>query len=338
MQYRLDSAQRYLEWAVIAVAAMILGGCAVGPTYVSPNIEVTESFHNGHHAELLSRSPEASWWQGFEDPLVSQLINDALTENHNIKIARVNIVAARADLRQAELNAFPRVTARASVKRTQKSVAESPRANGTLVLYEAGFDARWELDFFGRVAASRAASMAEYEAAVFDRRAVAVVVAAEVARRYIELRGAQNELAVLRRNAAIQRQTFELAGILASAGRGTDLDVARAGAQLQATHADIPPLEEEVAQAIHRLGLLTGRQPSALNDILTQTGPIPAVPETLAIGTPQSLLRRRADVRYAERRLAAATERHWCGHCGSLSTGRLNRLRRCRSDVDWRIV
>ena len=303
------STTRRLSMTAIVAIVATLGGCAAVPHYVSPATEVSGSFYNDPGPDFDDASPEDSWWQGFDDPIVSELVSDALVENHDIRIARVNIAEARAELRQSEFDAYPTVTTRASVRKNYNSFAATPGADRTVALYDAGFDARWELDFFGSVSSAEAATAAEYEAAIFDRRAVAVVVAAEVARHYIELRGAQKELDVVRQNAANQRRTYDLVLLLESAGRATRLDVARSEAQLQNTHADMPPLEEKVARAIHRLAVLTGRQPALLTELLAEVAPIPSVPDTLSIGTPTDLLRRRADVQRAERRLAAATAR-----------------------------
>ena len=172
-----------------------------------------------------------------------------------------------------------------------------------------GFDATWELDIFGRVRRWYAASTAGVQAAEAARRDVLVSLVSEVARNYFELRGAQNELAVLRRNADNQTETLKITQARLDAGGGTELDVAQARAEVNNTLAAIPPVESAIAHAIHRLGVLTGRQPEALADELGNPAPLPALPELVAIGNPDQLLRRRPDIRAAERNLAAATAR-----------------------------
>ena len=176
-------------------------------------------------------------------------------------------------------------------------------------LYNAGFDATWELDFFGRVRRAIQADTAEVAATVATRQDVLVTLISEVARNYFELRGAQNQLAVARGNVENQRETLDIALAKFKAGRATELDTARARAQLDATLALIPPLEAAVKHAIHRLSVLTGQQPTALESELAPPAPIPALPPLVNIGNPAELLRRRPDIRSAESSLAAATAR-----------------------------
>ena len=134
-----------------------------------------------------------------------------------------------------------------------------------------------------------------------------VSLTSEVARNYFELRGLQNEVAVLRRNASNQQETLKITQGRLDAGGGTDLDVARARAELNNTLADLPPVESGIAHAIHRLGVLTGQQPTALTAELGTAAPVPLLPELVAVGNPEELLRRRADIRASERSLASYT-------------------------------
>ena len=182
-----------------------------------------------------------------------------------------------------------------------------PGGDRDIELYDVGFDASWELDFFGRVRRSIEASSAAVGAAEASRQDVIVSLLAEVARNYFELRGAQNRLAVARRNAENQRQTLDLTIALLEGGRGTELDTSRAEAQLTSTLASIPPLETTVKQAMYRLGVLIGQQPTALEAELSEPLPLPALPTLVALGKPDDLLRRRPDIRVTERNLAAAT-------------------------------
>jgi multidrug efflux system outer membrane protein len=183
----------------------------------------------------------------------------------------------------------------------------APSSDRDIELYDAGFDAIWELDFFGRVRRSIEASSAQVEAFEASRQDVMVSLLAEIARNYFELRGAQNRLAVARRNAENQRQTLDLTRALLEGGRGTELDTSRAEAQLTSTLATIPPLETTIKQAIYRLGVLIGQQPTALDAELSEPLPLPTLPTLVALGRPEDLLRRRPDIRLTERNLAAAT-------------------------------
>jgi outer membrane protein, multidrug efflux system len=173
--------------------------------------------------------------------------------------------------------------------------------------YDAGFDAAWELDLFGRVRRGVEAARAEVEGAEAGLRDAQVSVTAEVARTYFELRGQQNELEVAERNVANERATLELTSSLLDAGRGTELDTSRAQAQLSGTLATIPPLQSEIARSMHRLAVLTGRPPEALQERLNIARPQPPLPAITAVSDPAMLLRRRPDIRVAERGLAAST-------------------------------
>jgi multidrug efflux system outer membrane protein len=176
-------------------------------------------------------------------------------------------------------------------------------------LYSAGFDATWELDIFGRVRRGVESNDAEIERAVAERRDLLVIVSAEVARTYVELRGTQGRLAVARRNAQNQRDTLEVVDSRVRGGTANELDLARARAQLASTVAQIPGLEATAARAIHRLGVLVGEPPTALVRELSAPRPIPTLPPVLQIGDPGALVQRRADIRAADHALHAATAR-----------------------------
>jgi multidrug efflux system outer membrane protein len=174
---------------------------------------------------------------------------------------------------------------------------------------DVGFDAFWELDFFGRVRRGVQAARAEEGAGLATLQDAQVSVTAEVARNYFVLCGLKDQLGVALRNADNQGQTLEITGVRLEAGRGNELDTSRADAQLQTTLSTIPPLEASIATTIHRLSVLTGRQPDVLEEQLRPSLVLPELPVLNAIGTPEALLRRRPDVRIAERNLAAATAR-----------------------------
>jgi multidrug efflux system outer membrane protein len=173
--------------------------------------------------------------------------------------------------------------------------------------YDAGFDATWELDLFGRVRRGVEARSAELQGEQANLQDAQVSVIAEVARTYFELRGQQTQLAVAERNVVNQTDTLKLTQGRQEAGRGTELDTSRAQSQLSTTLSTIAPLQAAVARSIHRLGVLTGRDPNALTDLLSPAKDLPGLPQITAISDPASLLRRRPDIRVAERQLAAST-------------------------------
>ncbi len=176
-------------------------------------------------------------------------------------------------------------------------------------LYQAGFDASWELDLFGGVRRATEAARAEIEAAEESRRSVLIMIAAEVARTYFDLRAFQNRLEISRQQSRTLEESLALVTARFQAGLTNELDVKRAEAQLATTRSTLPAMEYYVEQAIHRLGILSGREPGALRQELADAAPLPPAPPEVLVGLPSELLSRRPDVRFAERELAAATAR-----------------------------
>ena len=309
---------------VTAVTALLLAlaGCTtVGPDYVRPvpqapggfSAPLSEADQSASVAPTVfeAGAPEILWWQELNDPILNRLVDRALRENHDLKIARANVLRARALLGERRLERYPISTTLGSVTEQEASAATvgTDLAGASRTYYSVSLDAGWELDFFGRVRRGVEALAAQAEGAVSSERFVAVTVTAEVARTYLELRGAQYQLQVAERNATNQQSTFELTQALLEGGRGTDLDLARAEAQLQQTLAGLPVLRAQIAGAIHRLGVLVGEPPHALRAELLPTEPLPKLPNELTIGDPAELLRRRPDVQTAERSLATLTAR-----------------------------
>jgi multidrug efflux system outer membrane protein len=296
----------------IALTVAALAGCAVGPSYREPKQSVPDQFSHASQPGIGAGEVSTRFWTLLNDPMLDRLVSDALTANKDLAQAAGNLQASRAAARLTGFDAYPTVTAGGSYQRTRESFHQLPGATvdqRTIDTYDVGFDATWELDFFGRVRRGKEASRAEAGSAEATLRDVIVSVTAEVARNYCVLRGLQDQLAVAERNEGNQRQTLQLTQTRLDAGRGTQLDVARAAAQLATTESTIPPLRISIATTIHRLSVLTGRQPNELAPELSASLPMPSLPALSSIGGPEDLLRRRPDVRIAERNLAAATAR-----------------------------
>ncbi len=293
--------------------ALVLAGCSVGPNYHPPKTEVSGAFSNGNQTNLNSSQPAITWWRGFNDELLNQLVVRALETNQDLRIATARVRQARALRSSAIADQLPVVNASAAYTKSTTSTASTPfplsRQQRELELYTAGFDATWELDIFGGGRRSIEAASADVAVTQANRQDVFVSLIAEVARNYCELRGDQNLLAVAQRNATNQRETMEVTVSKFRAGRATELDTARARAQLEATLAAIPPIEANIKHSIYRLSVLTGQQPAVLEPELSRPAAMPALPALVDIGNPAELLRRRADIRAAERSLAAATAR-----------------------------
>ena len=272
--------------------------------------DTRRGFRGGHARQKSASEPfEAAWWEQFRDPVLDDLVRRALAADLDLRIAAARVDEARALLGAARRVRWP--AAIADVAR-DNSKGQLPNISSTerveLDSYEAGFSTFWELDLFGRVRRGVEAARADAEAADADLRDAQVLVAAEVARTYLELRGAQKRLSVARANSRNQSETLELTRVRLDLGRGSELDVASAAARLAATEATIPPLTAIEAIAAHRLAVLLGLRPGELDQEVAHQE-IPPHLTTVAVGAPEDLLRRRPDVRAAERDLAAATAR-----------------------------
>ena len=299
---------RFISAIILTVVLLASAGCMVGPDYKTPDTELPESFQDSGAKDFSTDAIEIEWWSGFNDPVLDKLIQEALEGSYDIQIATARILEARALRTETEFQLAPIVPFNATY--TKQQVGEStvfPGVKRDSDLYQAGFDAVWELDFFGRIRRTIEADTAEVQSREAQRRDVIVSLLAEVARNYFELRGAQNQLDVARRNAANQQNTLDLTITLLEGGRGTELDTSRARAQLNNTLAIIPPLEARVRTTIYRIGVLTGRQPDAYLEELLAPKPFPKIPDVVRIGTPVGLLERRPDIRVAERNLAGFT-------------------------------
>ncbi|HEY8164447.1 MAG TPA: TolC family protein [Gemmatimonadaceae bacterium] len=255
-----------------------------------------------------SRNASASFWGEFSDSTLTRLIQEAQRANTDVRIAQARLTSARASKRLAAFDLVPTITATGSSTRFQSSLAQTPGLTSQLPanqLWDVGFDASWEVDVFRRVARTVRAQSALAESSEYGLEDIQVTVAAEVARTYFDLRGAQRLLAVSGRNAENQRKIVKLTEDRLAAGRGTAFDTERAKSVLYLTLAATPGLESQVALDRNRLAVLLGRSPEALPAALLDSGALPRLPDTLNVGSPDQLVRRRPDILRAERQLAA---------------------------------
>lgn len=300
------------NWLLSAAAIVTLSGCAVGPNYRRPETPVDTHFANAGQPGFAEAAAIEQYWTRFADPSLSGLIEDALAHNKDLGVAEANLRAARAERRLAGFDLYPTVTVSGGYSRVLDAKEQLPgasRRNREFNVAQVGFDGLWELDLFGRVRRNVEAARADVGASAATLQDARVSVIAETARDYFILRGLQDQLSLTMRNADNQFKTLKLTRDRLEAGRGNQLDTARAEAQWQTTLASIPSLQTSIATTGYRLSVLTGRQPTALPPTLTAQAPAPALPDLNDIGTPEQLLRRRPDVRVAERRLAGATAR-----------------------------
>jgi outer membrane protein, multidrug efflux system len=298
-----DGRHRGQTLAILLVA--LSTACSVRAPYVAPTVQPAALRH-ADPALLVEQPFDPRWWQQFEDPVLDELVGRALAANHDVRMAVARVDQARAFFDDVALDRFPTAVAGASVDRRDQAIpgfSERPRPVTT---YRAGFDAFWEIDVFGRVRSQIRAAAANAESFAADVDDVRVSVAAEVARNYFEVRGLQQQLAVAERSLVNQQETLRLTQVRRDAGIGEEQDVASAGARVAAIEASIPPIRSAIAEREHHIAVLIGTRPGTLGVDLSPR-PYPPLTRALAIGEPGSLLRRRPDVRAAERRLASAT-------------------------------
>ncbi|WOC77991.1 TolC family protein [Stutzerimonas frequens] len=294
-----------MKFFTLSLLALTITGCAVGPDYRAPQPEparLLQAEHGGHDRSRF----EAAWWRQFEDPTLDALVGEALDENRELRIAYARLRAARAIRDDISNDRLPTVTAGASadIGKAQQPGFSEERVNAER--YDLGLDMAWELDLFGRIQRSLEASEAQAEAAEAELYQLQVSLIAELVDAYGQLRGAQLRERIARDNLANQRNSHELTEQLREAGVGSELDVLRADARLAATEASLPQLRAQQVRARNRIATLLGQRADQLSVDLSPRE-LPAIAKSLPIGDPGELLRRRPDIRAAERQLAAAT-------------------------------
>jgi multidrug efflux system outer membrane protein len=306
---------------VVALAALLLmPACAVGPKYVPPSPEMPAQWREAPaQSTAIDQTTLERWWTAFQDPVLDDLVARTIGGNLDLKIAAARVREARAARGIAASAALPQVDVNAQAARSERSDAvppfnaaaggASPFGARTQNLFEAGFDAGWEIDVFGGVRRDVEAAVALVQAAEEGRRDILVTLLADVTRNYAELRGTQRQLAILEATIQSQQDTLDLAKARFDAGLGAALDVERAAGLLEATKSRRPDLEREALRAIYRLDVLVGEQPGALIPRLQVPSPLPPQPPELPALVPSELLARRPDLRRAEREVAAATAR-----------------------------
>ncbi|WP_157265555.1 efflux transporter outer membrane subunit [Azohydromonas aeria] len=300
-----------LPLAVPALAlALLLAGCASGPPPESALPPLPGTFAN-QPGDAVPGEPAATFWRGFQDPQLDALVERALQANFDVRLAVARLREARALARLADANRLPQIDATAGVSRIRDFNGPDNQLVSGQTFYGVGLDVRWEIDLFGRLSGERRAALATVQAGEADAQALRLSVSAEVARNYFELRGLQERLRVSQAALETQQAVLRLVQARQDVGRGTGLDTERARALVQTTAAGVPALETALVRTRLRLAVLCGLAPTALDAELQAQRPLPGL-EAVAlggIGSPESLLRRRPDVRAAELDVAAAAAR-----------------------------
>ena len=289
----------------ISLLALTVSACAVGPDYRAPD-SAPAQLSNLEAGDYDRSRFETAWWRQFDDPTLSRLVQQALQDNRELRVAFARLRAARAIRDDVGNDQLPVVNSQVG---GEFGKAQQPPTNEQRIRqerYDLGLDMAWELDLFGRIQRTIEASEAQSEAAEAELYQLQVSLIAELVDAYGNLRGAQLRERIARDNLRNQRESRALTEQLRDAGVGSELDVLRSEARLAATEASLPQLQAEEARARNRIATLLGQRPEQLKvDLAPQ--PLPVIAKALPIGDPAELLRRRPDVRVAERQLAAAT-------------------------------
>ncbi len=313
---------------VTIILSLMAEACTVGPDY-HPPVVVTPTRWMGTlpQSNGVKTADLANWWKGFQDKKLTALIERSLQGNLDLKVADARLAASRAQISSTSAGLWPRLNASGGYQRERLSpnalkgilggAFQSGESSSSLLsslgpigtpfnLFQVGFDSSWELDLFGGIKRQQEAAMANAGAVEENRRDISITVAAEVARNYLELIGLQHRLEIARQRLENQRKIFVFADHSYHEGFASVLDVKRAKTDLEVVEATIPSIDAQIKNTRHGLALLLGLQPAALEHELANLKAEIPQPPTLPAGTPLDLLRRRPDIRKAERTVAAA--------------------------------
>ncbi|KQN50020.1 RND transporter [Serratia sp. Leaf51] len=324
-----------VRFLTLSTLTLVLAACSVGPDYQKPQTATPGAFNDMTPPKdkdgasiALSSEPNPLWWKAFNDPQLDSLVTRAIAGNISLQQAVLRIAGAREQVKQAQGAWLPSVQGNAKVTRQQlglKGILESsgasdqlndlsPQASGAIDtatrpvdLYQGSFDASWELDLFGGTRRQVEAANAQTQSSVEQRNDALVSLEAEVARAYLQLRGAQSITASIQTQIDVALQTLSLTQNRQQNGLSPQLDVENARAQLGSLRAQLPQYQAQERQAMNGLAVLLGQTPGSLDNELAAVKPMPALPAAVPVGVPSQLARRRPDVRKAEADLHAAT-------------------------------
>jgi NodT family efflux transporter outer membrane factor (OMF) lipoprotein len=304
MQYRKNAI------ASLIGAVLLSTGCSmVGPDYIKPEAAVEKNWVSSPATAINNDSSKlALWWQVFNDPVLNNLIDQARKDNLSLQAAGVRIAEARAQLGITTGSLYPQVQ-QAGAGVTQQKISgyspnTTPLVDRSFATNSIGFDVGWEIDVWGKFRRGIQASEANLDASIASYEDVLVSITAEVARVYVLFRTNESLIQVANDNVKIQKRTLEIARTLYNGGVINEMDYLQADTLLHNTLATIPPLEARLQQAKNALNVLLGKPAGSIDTLLATKKPVPVAPLKAAIGVPAEMLRRRPDIRLAERQLA----------------------------------
>jgi multidrug efflux system outer membrane protein len=290
---------------------LLLTSCVVGPDYKKPETKVNNYWFTKFTESnvTLSNETEEKWWKNFNDPVLDQLVKIAVENNLDLKIATSRIMEARANIDEKTAKLLPQVNATGSATRSSKFVNPiSPGTHRPFNIVNAGFDASWELDFFGSAIRAREAAKAIFESNLEAKNAVLISLIGEVARNYMELRNFQNQLELNKKSILALAEILELEESKKEVGLISDVQLEKIKIELANREAELPDLETALNSAALRIEILLTKQPGELRELLKTSYPeFPELNKKLIISAPINLLRNRPDIKQAERDLATAT-------------------------------
>ena len=289
---------------LLLVVAIFSSGCTmVGPNYMPPTANVANQWLEFDDPNLKTTSPvEPFWWkQAFHDPVLDQLVDEALAGNLTLRSAALRVLQVRQVLLIAKGNLFPQSQFIGAAAELMDPGANSRQ----LEAYNLNFNLAWEIDVWGRIRRQIESASATYDATLSDYDGVLVTLISEVAQTYLLIRTTEQRLNVARNNVTSQEESVRISQAKFDAGDISSLDVEQGQTLLYTTKASVVLLEQSLRQLKIALAILLGRLPEDLTESLGKTGSVPAVSPVIAVGMPQDLIRRRPDIRTAERKLAA---------------------------------
>jgi NodT family efflux transporter outer membrane factor (OMF) lipoprotein len=299
------------EVAVLSVLVLLLGGCTtVGPDYTKPKVQEPTAWIEKDDLRIKSEPTDLGrWWKVFDDAILNDLIERAYRQNLSLQIAGIRILEARAQLGIAIGNLYPQTQKvggdLAATRLSQNAANTTSDLDFNYVEDALGFSAAWEIDLWGKFRRGMQSSLANLEGTVANYDDALVSLTADVARTYVLIRTFEGRLEVTRENVKIQERTLQITEAQFEGGLVTELDVQQARILLSSTRASIPPLEAGLRQSQNALSILLGTLPEKTQEILENPKPIPSPPAEVVVGIPADLLRRRPDIRLAERQVAS---------------------------------
>jgi NodT family efflux transporter outer membrane factor (OMF) lipoprotein len=295
---------------LVIFLSLLLVSCKVGQDYKKPEIIIAKDWlTNLKTTDENTQVDLTNWWENFNDPVLTQLIQLSYLQNFDIQIASQNIEKVRAESRIIDAKRYPELSANGSASRSKTSsrLGNNFTAGSIRNQFDVTFDASWELDLWGRVRREQEAALARYEASVENSRDVYLTVFAEVARNYINLRGAQERLKQATQKLALFDEALKIVQDQFKLGSVDKLAVTRAKAERSTAASATPNIKAEIYTIIYRLAVLCGKQPTEMNALLLKKNIQITAQDIVLTGLPSDLMRRRPDIRKIERELAAYT-------------------------------